>query len=99
MGTSYGPVSVFLSVCLSVTCRCSIEVDGRLELVFGTYVIRRLFWTYPTLCFKEIQVSTKIRVLSFTTLSGTPDLENFASVCRSSNRVIDLAQQWWTLRA
>ena len=30
-GTSYGPVSV----CLSVTSRCSIEVVGRIELVFG----------------------------------------------------------------
>ena len=28
---SYGPVSV----CLSVTSRCSIEMDGRIELVFG----------------------------------------------------------------
>jgi len=29
--TSYGPVSV----CLSVTSRCSIKTDGRIELVFG----------------------------------------------------------------
>jgi len=31
-GTSYGPVSV----CLSVTSRCSISMDGRIELVSGT---------------------------------------------------------------
>ena len=31
-GTSYGPVSV----CLSVTSWCSIETDERIELVFGT---------------------------------------------------------------
>jgi len=30
----YGPVSV--CVCLSVTSRCSIKMDGRIELVFGT---------------------------------------------------------------
>jgi len=35
--TSYGPVPVCacLSVCLSVTSWCSIEVVGRIELVFG----------------------------------------------------------------
>jgi len=32
--TSYGPLSVCLSVCLSVTSRCSIKKDGRIELVF-----------------------------------------------------------------
>ena len=31
VGTSYGSVSV----CLSVTSRCSIEMDGRIELDFG----------------------------------------------------------------
>ena len=30
-GTSYGPVSV----CLSVTSRCSVETDGRINLFFG----------------------------------------------------------------
>ena len=29
--TSHGPVSV----CMSVTSRCSVEVVGRIELVFG----------------------------------------------------------------
>ena len=32
-GASYGPVSMF--VCLSVSSQCSIETDGRIELVFG----------------------------------------------------------------
>jgi len=32
-GYSYGLVSV--SVCLTVTSRCSIETDGRIELAFG----------------------------------------------------------------
>jgi len=42
-----------------------------------------------TLCFKEIHVSTKIRVLPSGTLSQTPDFENFASPYRSSKRVVD----------
>jgi len=56
-----------LAVCLSVTSRCSIEMD---EVVFCM-----LLSTYPTPCFKEIQVSTKIRALLSETLSQTPDLE------------------------
>jgi len=47
-----------LCLCLSVTSRCSIEVVGRIELVFGVKSS-----TSPTLCFKEIRVSTKIKVL------------------------------------
>ena len=38
-------------------------------------------------------MSPKIRVLPFDNSSKTPDLENFASTCRSSKRVIDLARQ------
>ena len=29
-------------VCLSVTSRCSIEMDGRIELVFGTHAYSHL---------------------------------------------------------
>jgi len=32
----------------------------------------------PRLCYKEIQISTKIWVLPFGTLSVTPDLENMS---------------------
>ena len=42
-----------------------------------------LFSTSPTLCCREIQVSTKITVLPSWTLSETPDLENFASAYRN----------------
>ena len=73
------PVS--LSVCLSLTSRCSIEMNGRVELVC---LICRLLSTYPSLCYKEIQVSAKISVLPSGTLSKTPDLENFAPAYRSS---------------
>ena len=45
---------------VSVTSRCSIKTDERINLVFGT----RLFFDQSSLCFKEIQVSTKIRALS-----------------------------------
>jgi len=52
-----------LSVCLSVTSRCSIEMDKR--------VIWFLIWGFfRPLCFKEIQVSTKIRALTGTFLNS-----------------------------
>ena len=44
-GTSYDPVSVSASVCLSVTSRCSIEMDGRIELVFGVQASIDLYYT------------------------------------------------------
>jgi len=71
-------------------------MDGRIELVF---LACRLVLAYPALCCKEIQVSSKIRVLPRGTLSQTPDLENFASAYRSLKWVINLARQWWMLRA
>jgi len=49
--TSYGPVSV----CLSVTSRCSIETAERIELA----LIRELRSTRPALCLKEILVYPK----------------------------------------
>jgi len=45
-GTSYGPVSVCLSVCLSVTSRSSIETDERIEqLVFDKGAFSDLSYT------------------------------------------------------
>jgi len=46
-GTSYGTVSVSLSVCLSVTTQSSIETDERIELDFG---MGASFHLYHTLC-------------------------------------------------
>jgi len=66
--TSYGPVSVCLSVCLSVTSRCSIETAERIELA----LIRELRSTGPALCLKEILVYPKIRVLPSETLKILP---------------------------
>jgi len=69
---------VTLCLCLSVTSWCSIEmVDGASWFLACRHCVR-----------KGIQVSTKISVLSSGTLSQTPDLENVASACGSSKRVI-----------
>ena len=57
-----------------VTSRCSVKTRGRIELVLA----RRLLSTWPTPCYKEIEVSTK-SVLPSGTVSQTPDSENVAS--------------------
>ena len=57
-GTSYGPVSVYLSV----TSRSSVETAERIELGFFAWM---LFLIYPVLCYKEFQISTKIRGVYF----------------------------------
>ena len=88
-GTSYGCLSV------SVTSRSSIETAEQIWLVFGMGT----FSTYPTTGYKEIQVSSKIRVLPSRTLLQTLDLENFATAYRPSKCVINLAGERWTLRA
>ena len=73
-GASYGPVSVSVSV----TSRCSIKRDGRLIC----FLAWKLFSTSPTLCFKEIRVSTKVRILPRKTFSKTLQSENFATAYR-----------------
>ena len=90
------PVTV--PVCLSSVCVCRLPQVGvlskRIELIFFA---QGLPSTDPTLCYGEIQVSTKLRVLPFGTSSWIPDLENFATAYRSSKRVINLARQRRTL--
>ena len=54
-----------VALCLSITSQCSVETGGWIELVF----VMEAFLAYPTLCFKGIQVSGKIRVLSCGTSS------------------------------
>jgi len=63
---------------LSVTSRCSTEMDGRIQLVLAC----RLLSTYPTLCCKETHVSAKITVVPSGTLSHTLDLEKLATTSR-----------------
>ena len=80
-----------MALCLSITSRCSIEKAERIRLVYGV--------GDPTVCNKEIQVPSKIRVLPFGTLLQTRDLENFATAYQSSKRDINLAGERWMLRA
>ena len=68
-------LSVRPSVRLSFTSRYCIETVRRTELVYGTG---------PKLCYKEIRISPKIRVLPCGTLPQTLDLENFATISRST---------------
>jgi len=66
--------SVCLSVrlCLSVISRCSIKRNERINL----FLAWRLFSTSLTRCFKEIQISTKIRVIPAGTFSPTLSLDS-----------------------
>jgi len=86
--TSYGPVSV-----------CLLQVGVLLKWLDGSFFVYGLLSAYPTLCFKEIEVSAKIRVLPSETSSKNADLKIFVSAYRPSKRVIDLAREMGTLRA
>jgi len=89
----YGPVSVFVCLCLS-----QVRVLSKRLNESGWFLAHELLSTYPTQCYKEIQVSSKITVLLTGTLLQT--LDNFATAYRSSiKRVINLARERWTLRA
>ena len=90
-GTSHEPVSV--CVCLSVTSRSSIETGKRIGLVLAW----GLHSTYPILCYKEIHVPSKMRVLPSGILLQTHDLKNFATAHRSSKRAINLDRERCTL--
>jgi len=59
----------------------------------------KLLLTYSTLCYKDIQVSTKIGVPFSGTFPKLCTLQNFAMAYRSFKRVINLARYKWTLRA
>jgi len=81
--------SVCLSVCLSVCSsnRCCIETTGQIELVLA----RRLPSTIPTLCYKEIGVSPKIKVLPSGTLvpnSGRRKFRHGKSIALSTKFVV-----------
>jgi len=89
---SHGPMSVCLSVCRKL--ECSLETDERIELVFGMGAYFRPSYTV----LKGNSGISKDKGTSPGTLSQTRDLENFASMYRSSKRVIDLARERWTLR-
>ena len=90
---SIAPVlAMDLCLCQSVcVCPSQVGVLSKRLNESSWFLARELPLTY--LCYSEIQVPSKIRVL----LSGT--LLNFATAYRSSKRVINLARQRWTLRA
>ena len=78
-GTSFGPVSVSVSV----TSRSSVETAEGIGLVFGMGFPS----TYPTLYYSEIRVSAKIRLLSSGTLLQT--LSSWHIDRRLSSRKVD----------
>jgi len=88
--TSYGRVSV--RVCLSQVCVLWKRLDES-----GWFLAWELPSTYPTLCYKEIQASSKIRYFPEFSLELCSKL--WSTVYRSSKRVIYLARKRWTLRA
>ena len=49
-------LSVYLSVCLSVTSQFCIEMTAQIKLILAW----RLRSSYPTLCYKDMWVSQKI---------------------------------------
>jgi len=87
----YGPVSVCVCLCLSVTSRCSIETAERI----GLFLAWELPSTYPTLCCKEIQASTEMRVLSCGTFPKlrSPDLSKFRHGMSIVVRAINLGRK------
>jgi len=93
-GTSYGPTSV--CVCVYV-CLSRVGVLLKRMDESGWFLAWELPLTYPTVCRKEIQVSSKIRALPSRTLHQSADLENLAAAYRSSKRVTNLTRERWTL--
>ena len=76
-------------VCLSATSRCSIKTPGCVELVLG---MEACFLQPILLCarpYKETRVPLKDRKF------WNSGLENFATLRRLSQCVIDLAQRRW----
>ena len=74
-----------LSVCLSVRPSQAGVVSKRLD-ESSWFLEWRPPSAYPTLSYKELWVSPKIKVLPSETLSQTPDLEDFATASRSRCR-------------
>jgi len=89
-GTSHGPVFV----CLSQVGVVSKQVNES-----GWFLAWELHSIYPTLCYQEIHVPSKISVLPSGILLQTLDLENFATAYRSSKRAINLDRERCTLTA
>jgi len=76
VGTSYGP-----SLCL---CLSQVGILSKRLNELGWFLAWKLVSTYPILCFMDIQVPSKISLLSPGTLLRT-------------KRVINVAREMWTL--
>ena len=99
-GTSYSLVRVCLSICPCLSVRHKSVEKGMNGLMW--FSAWRLLSTSLTLCFKEIQVSTKIRALpsgsteTFFLNSGFGKFRHGISIFEHA---INLAGERWTLRA
>jgi len=91
-------MALFLSVNPSV-CLLQLGVLSKRMDESCWFLAWELPSTHPTLCSKEIQGPSKIRVLPPGTLLQTLDLENFATAYPSSKRVINIARERRTLRS
>ena len=78
----HGPVSVCISVCLCPSVTWSVETAERIELGFGVGASLDLSYTV----LKGNLLPSKIKELSFGTLSQTQDLENFVMIVSKVRR-------------
>ena len=81
--------TVAMALCL---CLSQVGVLKKLLDESSWFLAWGLLSTCPTLCFKEIQISSKIRDFS-------PERYSKLAAYRSSKRVVNLAREKWTLRA
>ena len=80
----------FLPMCLCLSV-CHKSVFYRNGWTNRAVLAWELPSTYPTVCYKELQAPSKMRVLSSGTLLQTLDFENFGTAYRTVKRVINLA--------
>jgi len=82
-----------MALCLSVCPSLQLKwLDGS-----SWFLAWRLLSTSPTLCFKEIQICAKIRVLLSGTFFVNSGLIKFRHGISIFDRAINLARERWTL--
>jgi len=84
-----------MGLCLSVTTQYYIEMTAWIKLILA-------YWLpsiYPTLYFKLIWVSTKVRVHPSKILSKKLDLENLATACPALPRAQQTSRTWFSVTA
>jgi len=85
-GINYDPVTVPVCACRKLVFVSADETAGQIGLV----LTRRLPFICRTLYYKEIKLSAKVMVIYSGTSSQTLNLENFATVLQSSQRIVNL---------